>query len=124
MSIALHLFTAVYTLYTTPASARTLVAAPGNSTLVDIAEELLVPETALSKTWFVTASCLLGFYVFSIVFGRLYTGMHSFTDCAVGILLGTTIWTCHFLFGGIIDTWIKHSGWIGRYSRLASFNES
>ena len=35
---------------------------------------------------------MLVIYTFSIVFGRLYTAMHSFTDCAVGVAMGAAIW--------------------------------
>ncbi|KAG7087336.1 hypothetical protein E1B28_013312 [Marasmius oreades] len=35
---------------------------------------------------------LLLLYTFSIVFGRLYTGMHSFTDVIAGVLLGAILW--------------------------------
>ena len=55
---------------------------------------------------------ILVFYMLSIVFGRLYTGMHSFPDC-FGVLLGTGIWELFVLFGDILDTWLKTSGWIG-----------
>jgi hypothetical protein len=37
--------------------------------------------------WVVTE--LLMRYVFSIVFGRLYTAMHSLTDCAIGVGYGS-----------------------------------
>ncbi|KAE9407611.1 hypothetical protein BT96DRAFT_809540 [Gymnopus androsaceus JB14] len=39
-----------------------------------------------------SCSLILFVYAFSIVFGRIYTAMHSFTDCAVGVLLGALIW--------------------------------
>lgn len=35
---------------------------------------------------------LLLLYTISIVFGRIYTAMHSFTDCLVGVVLGAIIW--------------------------------
>lgn len=112
MSIALQLFTAVYTFYHTPVSPKISVRSETNSTLAGIADEILAPETALSKGWFITATCILGFYTFSIVYGRLYTGMHSFTDCAVGVLLGTAIWAIQFFFGPFINAWVVQSGWI------------
>lgn len=46
-------------------------------------------------------SILLSIYAFSIVFGRLYTAMHSFTDCAVGVFLGTMIWWVSSSWSGI-----------------------
>ncbi|KIY62152.1 PAP2-domain-containing protein [Cylindrobasidium torrendii FP15055 ss-10] len=37
-----------------------------------------------------TSSFLLGIYAFTITFGRIYLGMHTFTDVAVGLVVGTT----------------------------------
>ena len=117
MSIALHLFTAVYYLYTTPVVATALQAVNNNSTL-GLVDDVIAPETMLSTGWFITATAVLGFYIFSIVFGRLYTGMHSFTDCIVGVLLGAGIWALHFVCGSTIDAWIVQSGWIGMFHVL------
>jgi len=55
------------------------------------------------------AVCL--WYTFSIVFGRLYTGMHSITDCIVGSILGSSIWWVHMTVGQQFDEWITTSGW-------------
>ncbi|KAI5118596.1 hypothetical protein M0805_004171 [Coniferiporia weirii] len=49
---------------------------------------------------------LLSVYVLSIVFGRLYTGMHSFTDCAVGVALGTAVWGAHAIWWPPIEAWL------------------
>ncbi|KZV99226.1 hypothetical protein EXIGLDRAFT_605949 [Exidia glandulosa HHB12029] len=54
---------------------------------------------------------VLVWYTFSIVFGRLYTGMHSFTDCAVGTLLGSSLWFVHWTYGSTVDRWITNGGW-------------
>ncbi|KAH9005613.1 hypothetical protein EDB86DRAFT_2879547, partial [Lactarius hatsudake] len=43
---------------------------------------------SLSTTAFATWVVVLFVYVLSIVVGRLYTGMHGFMDCSVGIILG------------------------------------
>ncbi|KAJ7216737.1 PAP2 superfamily-domain-containing protein [Mycena haematopus] len=43
----------------------------------------------------------LAVYATSIVFGRIYTAMHSFSDCAVGVFLGATLWLAHTSFPGI-----------------------
>ncbi|KAJ3823983.1 hypothetical protein F5880DRAFT_1563183 [Lentinula raphanica] len=37
---------------------------------------------------------LLIIYTLSIVFGRIYTAMHSFVDCVFGVLLGAAVWWC------------------------------
>ncbi|GAB1527927.1 dihydrosphingosine 1-phosphate phosphatase [Rhizoctonia solani] len=54
---------------------------------------------------------LLVVYAFSIVFGRLYCAMHSFTDCIAGIAVGTAIWAAQLQWGGTFDTWVTTSGW-------------
>ncbi|KAJ7154572.1 sphingosine-1-phosphate phosphatase [Mycena filopes] len=40
-------------------------------------------------------------YTVSIVFGRLYTAMHSFSDCVVGFTIGAVVWLAHTSFRGI-----------------------
>ena len=67
----------------------------------------------VSPTLYWISAGVLSFYVFSIVYGRMYTAMHSFTDCTVGVLMGTAIWVIFVLFGDMLDYWLKHSGWIG-----------
>ncbi|KAJ7595976.1 sphingosine-1-phosphate phosphatase [Mycena floridula] len=58
-------------------------------------------ESEMSHTTFVLASIGLGWYAFSIVFGRLYAAMHSFSDCAMGVLLGGGLWWAYGSFAGI-----------------------
>ncbi|KAJ3738300.1 PAP2 superfamily-domain-containing protein [Lentinula raphanica] len=41
-----------------------------------------------------TCTFLLIIYTLSIVFGRIYTAMHSFVDCVFGVLLGAAVWWC------------------------------
>jgi hypothetical protein len=55
----------------------------------------------ISAEAFTYLTILLAIYTFSIVFGRLYTAMHSFTDCAVGVALGAGIWWGHSSWSGI-----------------------
>ena len=69
----------------------------------------------ISQTTYIIFSGILLFYVFSIVYGRLYTGMHSFTDCTVGVLIGAGIWGLYVLVGDALDHWLKTAGWIGTY---------
>lgn len=53
-------------------------------------------------------------YASSIVFGRIYTGMHSFTDCIVGVMLGAGNWALHYFFMVYVDSWVEKGGWIGK----------
>ncbi|KAH9038097.1 hypothetical protein EDB85DRAFT_1860858, partial [Lactarius pseudohatsudake] len=46
----------------------------------------------ISTTAFATWVVVLFVYVFSIVVGRLYTGMQGFMDCSVGIILRIISW--------------------------------
>ena len=68
----------------------------------------------ISSSTFWTAASVLLFYVFSIVYGRLYTAMHSFTDCLFGVLLGTALWAMHIWCGDYVSAWLHGSGWIGK----------
>ncbi|KAF7288673.1 Sphingosine-1-phosphate phosphatase [Mycena chlorophos] len=62
-----------------------------------------IDDQAPSVSFPVYVACTAGlvFYVISIVFGRLYLGMHSFTDCIAGVLVGVYVWLIHTSFRGI-----------------------
>ncbi|KAI0302802.1 hypothetical protein B0F90DRAFT_1712162 [Multifurca ochricompacta] len=68
---------------------------------------------SLSSAAFATWITALVIYVFSIVGGRLYTGMHGFLDCSVGIILGTVSWVLQRLMMPKVERWITNSGWSG-----------
>lgn len=59
------------------------------------------PSPTISPDTFTILTLILAFYTFSIVYGRLYTAMHSFTDCATGVALGAGIWWAHSSWSGI-----------------------
>ena len=42
----------------------------------------------LSTSTYAVVGAFLGFYVCTIIGGRLYLGMHGFVDCSVGFVLG------------------------------------
>ncbi|KAF8631391.1 hypothetical protein AX15_002422 [Amanita polypyramis BW_CC] len=85
VSIALFLFALIHRL-----------TYPSPSTLSDIPV-----EPVLSTQTFTFLTILLCIYIFSIVFGRLYTAMHCFTDCVMGAFLGTFIWWAETSWTGI-----------------------
>ncbi|KAH9047514.1 hypothetical protein EDB83DRAFT_2677071 [Lactarius deliciosus] len=60
-------------------------------------------STAAFATWVV----VLFIYVFSIVVGRLYTGMHGFMDCSVGIILGIISWLLQHLVMPEVEKWVQ-----------------
>lgn len=49
---------------------------------------------------------LFYFYAVSIIFGRLYCGMHGFLDVIVGSVLGAVIGVFQLLWGDMLDRWI------------------
>jgi hypothetical protein len=51
------------------------------------------------------------FYAISIVFGRLYCGMHGFVDVLVGSVIGATISLIEFYQGPVLHAWMHESGW-------------
>ena len=57
---------------------------------------------------------MLTLYAISIVFGRIYTGMHSFTDCGVGVALGAAIWAAYMTTSDTIERWLESESWIGK----------
>lgn len=53
---------------------------------------------------------LVALYSFSIVFGRLYCGMHGFLDVVVGMLLGAVLALGQWLLGPAIDSYVFGDG--------------
>ncbi|KAJ7034573.1 sphingosine-1-phosphate phosphatase [Mycena alexandri] len=58
-------------------------------------------EPALSLPVYAALTAGLVIYTVSIVFGRLYTAMHSFSDCTVGFTTGAVVWIAYTSFRGI-----------------------
>ncbi|KAG0206140.1 hypothetical protein BGX28_002360 [Mortierella sp. GBA30] len=50
-------------------------------------------------------------YAVSIVYGRLYCGMHSITDCIGGSLIGITIWAVQWTFRHTIEYYMVSPVW-------------
>ncbi|KAK3387806.1 phosphatidic acid phosphatase type 2/haloperoxidase [Podospora didyma] len=51
-------------------------------------------------------------YAISIVFGRLYCGMHGFTDVIVGSLMGAAITLVEFYYGPAFENWVRNTGYV------------
>ncbi|KAG7447260.1 uncharacterized protein BT62DRAFT_1075337 [Guyanagaster necrorhizus] len=50
-------------------------------------------------------------YTFTIIFGRLYTGMHTFTDCIVGCILGSSaVWVHSLPMFHYFEAWVFEGG--------------
>ena len=73
-------------------------------------------DWSISPTTYWVASVLLAWYAFSIVYGRLYTAMHSFTDCIMGCVMGAAVWAGYWIMENRIERWLETPGWTGQYS--------
>lgn len=114
VSMALFIYAIIHRLYTTPTSVLSPPITPTNPLMLNathVVEDIL-PQTAISTTTYVISTILLVIYCFSIVYGRVYTGMHSFTDCAFGVFLGAAIWGAYALTADMLDQWLQTPGWI------------
>jgi len=74
---------------------------------------------SLSTMTFATWVAVLVLYTLSIAGGRLYTGMHSFLDVSVGVVLGIIAWLLQRLVMPEVERWITYSGWSGASSFLS-----
>ena len=74
---------------------------------------LYFSESSISSTSYYAYLAAILFYAFSIVFGRIYAAMHSFTDCTFGVVLGALIWALQHLYLERIGEAIVDGGWIG-----------
>ncbi|KAF7797379.1 hypothetical protein EIP86_008574 [Pleurotus ostreatoroseus] len=110
VSIALFFWTIVYRWSKTPV-AESVSAASLAQNATDFVTDA-APQMVISTTGYWIWVVILVLYAFSIVYGRLYTAMHSFTDCAVGTALGVATWVLYLYYAEPLDTWLKNSGWI------------
>ncbi|KAF9437905.1 hypothetical protein BGZ76_010616 [Entomortierella beljakovae] len=51
-------------------------------------------------------------YAFSIIYGRLYCGMHSITDCVGGVIIGASIWAVQWTFRDSLEYYMTNPSWI------------
>lgn len=65
----------------------------------------------MSTQTFAVYIALLLVYTFSIVFGRLYSAMHSFTDITLGSALGALIWGLYHVGWPYVEHWLQTAGW-------------
>ncbi|KAI6021740.1 hypothetical protein PISMIDRAFT_27717 [Pisolithus microcarpus 441] len=68
-------------------------------------------HSAMSDLAYFGSCIVLVVYVISIVFGRLYMGMHSATDCVVGAALGAGIWGAYVMVYDTIERLLSSSSW-------------
>lgn len=70
------------------------------------------PESTLSPLAKMILETGSYFYAASIVFGRLYCGMHGFLDVVIGSLIGAGIAAVEFYYGGSLDTYMHSCSWL------------
>ncbi|KAG1731080.1 PAP2 superfamily-domain-containing protein [Suillus paluster] len=71
-----------------------------------------IQSATISSSMYYASCAMLVIYATTIVFGRLYTGMHSFTDCAVGVFLGAIISGAYVILKETIENWLASARWI------------
>lgn len=64
------------------------------------------PSNTFSPTTTVALEALAYFYAVSIVFGRLYCGMHGFLDVIIGSLMGAAISLVEIYFAPRLESWL------------------
>ncbi|KAF6844128.1 sphingosine-1-phosphate phosphohydrolase, partial [Colletotrichum musicola] len=69
------------------------------------------PDNTLAESTKTLLEGLSYFYAVSIVFGRLYCGMHGFIDVIVGSVLGAAISLVEFYYGPALDAYMHSSSW-------------
>lgn len=57
--------------------------------------------------------CGLAVYLFSVIFGRLYCGMHTKTDIIGGMVIGVVVWGVQWAFHDAIDALMTDPSWEG-----------
>ncbi|KAF8952616.1 hypothetical protein BGZ46_003431 [Entomortierella lignicola] len=69
----------------------------------------------LISDWSITSKIIavfgLAIYLFSVVFGRLYCGMHTKTDIMGGTVIGVIVWSVQWIFRDTIDALMTEPSW-------------
>ncbi|KAH6695783.1 PAP2 superfamily protein [Plectosphaerella plurivora] len=69
------------------------------------------PDCTLPDSARLALEILSYFYAVSIVFGRLYCGMHGFLDVIIGSIMGAGISLIEFYYGPPLDAYMHVSPW-------------
>lgn len=67
---------------------------------------------AFSPTTTLALEALSYFYAASIIFGRLYCGMHGFLDVIIGSAVGALISLVEFYYGPVLSAWMRESSYV------------
>ncbi|OTA98671.1 hypothetical protein M426DRAFT_103724 [Hypoxylon sp. CI-4A] len=79
---------------------------------------LHAPDNPLQQSTSSALEALAYFYAISIVFGRLYCGMHGFVDVIIGSILGAVLSLIEFYYGPALDSYLQTNGWTSLCSLL------
>lgn len=77
---------------------------------------LLLLEKVVMNTYVMEA--IISLYVFTIVYGRIYAGMHSVLDCAVGSLVGCVVAFLTLKFDHIFGLFLEKPGITGTWLNI------
>lgn len=65
----------------------------------------------IGYTWVSVGMAVLALYAASVIFGRMYCGMHSTMDCLAGSIMGWLCWLLWESVAPIADDWIESASW-------------
>lgn len=84
-----------------------------NSTSIALflASWLASSVNSIGYTWMAIGMAVLTIYAASVIFGRLYCGMHSAMDCIAGTIMGWLCWLLWEYAAPMTDKWIESGGW-------------
>ncbi|GHJ86026.1 hypothetical protein NliqN6_2428 [Naganishia liquefaciens] len=66
---------------------------------------------AISQTAVYIGKIALLWYASSVIFGRIYCGMHSTTDCAAGAIMGWACWQAWEFAAPAVEGWVEGGHW-------------
>ncbi|KAI1767068.1 PAP2-domain-containing protein [Hypoxylon sp. FL1150] len=69
------------------------------------------PDNPFQPSTRTALEALAYFYAISIVFGRLYCGMHGFVDVIVGSIMGALISLTEFYYGAALNNYLLENSW-------------
>jgi membrane-associated phospholipid phosphatase len=81
------------------------------SVVVYLVHMLRESRNDYNPTVYMALQALSYFYAISIIFGRLYCGMHGFLDVVAGSLLGAVIGLLQLMYGDALDNYIFSGGY-------------